>query len=91
MTIVLVSHEVTRRSKWLMLVASRTDRTHGTALGVERPGTPLRRCQWRASLSYRLIMQMVAMVAKVVYLAFHNLLDFGGARAELSSSSSSAL
>ena len=33
----------------------------------------------RASLSYRLIMQMVAMVAKVVYFACHNLLDFGGA------------
>jgi hypothetical protein len=33
----------------------------------------------RASLSDRLIMQMVAMVLKVVYLPFQNLLDLGAA------------
>ena len=33
----------------------------------------------RASLSHRLIKQMVAMVLKVVYFPFHDLLDFGGA------------
>ena len=30
-------------------------------------------------LSHRLIVQMVAMVLKVVYFPFHDLLDFGGA------------
>src|ERR1035441_10172139 len=33
----------------------------------------------RARLSHRLIVQMVAMVLKVVYFPFHDLLDFGGA------------
>jgi hypothetical protein len=33
----------------------------------------------RVSLNHCLVMQMVAMVSKVVYLSFHSLLDLGGA------------